>query len=87
MYISPIWVELGFETHPKPILSEKFRMFFEGMFENEILQVSVANQDLKKRDLRIALSASAPNHLKGAQLFYPRQLCVCATTQGVGGTR
>ena len=31
------------------------------------------------RDLKIALSPVGRDHLKGAQLFYPRQLYTCAS--------
>ncbi|HXR32902.1 MAG TPA: vWA domain-containing protein [Verrucomicrobiae bacterium] len=83
MFLSPTEVVFAFQARPRPSLSEGLRIFFDGMFANEILQGSVANQNLKKRDLRIALSASARYHLKGAQLSYPRQLYACPQDQSV----
>lgn len=87
MYVGPTEIGLGFETHPKPIRAEGLRMFFEGMFENEVLQFSPPNQDLKKRNLKVTPSISARERLRGAQFFYPRKLYACSSTQGATGTR
>ncbi len=86
MYLGPAEIRFGFEARPKPSLSEGIRMFFGGMFENEILQVTAPNQVPGKHDLKITLSAAARDRLKGAQLFYPQQRYSCAVPQGVSNT-
>jgi len=86
IFVSPTAVAFGFDTHPNPSRQEGLRMFFEGMFENELVQVSTEKQVRGKRDLKIALSSSARERFKGAELFYPRQLHSCAASQGVSST-
>jgi hypothetical protein len=86
IFVSPTGVAFGFDTHPNPSREEGLRMFFEGIFENEVLQVSAANQVSGKRDLKITLSPSERVRLKGAQLFCPRQLPSCPASQSVSST-
>jgi von Willebrand factor type A domain len=69
-------ISLGFQTKPNRTPLE--RMYYQGLFDNDLLQIQLAPPQSKKRDLKIALSPAGRDHLKGAQLFYPRQLYTCA---------
>ena len=72
-------ISLGFQTKPNPTPLEGARMYYQGFFDNDLLEIQPVPPPSKKRDLKIALSPVGRDHLKGAQLFYPRQLYTCAS--------
>jgi VWA domain-containing protein len=82
MLLSPSGMELGFDTRTKFSLTDGIRMFFEGMFENDVLELTGREQD--KKNLKIGPSAQGRSLLKGAQLFYPRELYHCVSSQPQG---
>jgi hypothetical protein len=74
-------IALGFQTKPNPTPLEGARMYFQGFFDNDLLEIQSVPPSSKKRDLKIALSPAGPDRLKGTQLFYPRQLYACAESK------
>ena len=78
---------LGFQTHPDPSTTEGVRMFYEGLFANDILELSGPLASPKKRDLKIGLSSSGGNSLIGVQFFYPHQLYICAASNSANRGR
>lgn len=78
---------LGFQTHPDPSITEGVRMFYEGLFANDILELSGPPTNSKKRDLKIGLSSTSASSLIGAQFFYPHQLYVCGASNSANRGR
>lgn len=78
MTLAPNQINLGFQTRPTPSVTEGVRMFYGGLFENDVLEVASPPSDSKKRELKITLSSSGRDRLNGAQLTYPHQLYSCA---------
>ena len=70
-------IALGFQTRRVEGLMEAVRMYYEGLFDNEVLEIIAPQPAPKKQDLKVALSASGREHLAGAQLFFPRQPYAC----------
>jgi len=81
----PKETRLSFNVRPKISAVDAARLFFEAMFENEILQLKWSNPGAKKRDLKISVSEIGSGHLPGAQLFYPQQLYSCTRTSNLNG--
>jgi hypothetical protein len=77
MTLSPKEINFGFRTRPTPSLTDGVRMFYAGLFDNDVLELGGTPPNLKKRDLKITLSSPARDHLNGAQLSYPHQLYLC----------
>ncbi len=81
----PEETRLSFAVRPKLAAMDAARLFFEAMFENEILQLKWTDPGAKRRDLKISAAQTGAEHLPGAQLFYPRQLYSCSQTSKVNG--
>jgi len=77
MTLAPNQVTLGFQARPRPSVTEGFRMFYRGLFENDVLEFGGPLPNPGKRELKITVSASGRNRLNGAKLTYPHQLYFC----------
>jgi len=77
MTLAPNQIYLGFEARPIPSVTEGVRMFYGGLFENDVLEFASPPPTSKKHELRIVLSPPGRDRLHGAQLFYPQQLSIC----------
>jgi len=58
MTVSPNLINLGFQARPTPSITGGVRMFYAGLFENDVLEFGGPPRDSKKRELKIALSSS-----------------------------
>jgi hypothetical protein len=76
MHVTPEGLVLSFQIRPKLPVLEGTRLFFEGLFENEVLRV-VASPDSKKRKLAIA-RASSSTAAPRIQFTYPHELYFCS---------
>jgi hypothetical protein len=81
MIVGQSELKLGFEIRRKLGLLEALRLFFEGVFENSVLVVSLPSPSPEKVNLQIGSSQNSRNLLKGAQYFYPRTLYCCLEPQ------
>lgn len=77
MTLAPNQINLGFRSRPTPSVTEGVRMFYRGLFENDVFEFSSPPPDSKKRELKITLSSLGRDRLNGAQLTYPHQFYFC----------
>ena len=87
MTLSPNLINLGFQARPTPSVTGGVRMFYGGLFENDVFEFSGPPPDSKKRELKITLSPSGRDRLNGAQLSYPHQLYSCTPPKEANAAR
>lgn len=87
MTLAPHQINLGFRTRPTPSVAEGVRMFYGGLFDNDVFEFSSPPPDSKKRELKITLSSVGRDRLGGAQLSYPHQLCSCIPPKEASAVR
>lgn len=77
MQVTSTGLSVNFQVRPKIPPVEGARLFYQGMFENDVIQISVPLPDSKKRTLALAPAPSSTLATK-SWFFYPQELYHCS---------